>query len=367
MGTIGAAARLTEVKKEVSFIGKYMSMTGLYALSHFVVDFSCAFFIFSELSGSLQWPLCLLLYNIFAFAMQMPLGLLAEKMRMTRTLAALGCIIIAASPFITVFPLLFCSFAGLGNALFHIGAGRDVLIGRKSTYSALGLFVSPGAAGIFLGTLAGKTAEVPTIVVSGILIVLSTVIFFFIPVLWDEKRMVIPVRTGPIHGKGEADKLLILMLLSLFLVVCLRSYVGMTLSFPWKSTGNKVLYLVIAVVCGKAVGGILADRFGPLKTSFASFFLCSILFLFYRQPFCGVLAVFLFNMTMPITLGGVSNVLKSNPGFAFGLLTFGLFIGVIPVFLGAENALSIPYGFTAACITSAVLMFYGFKGPVHAD
>jgi len=297
----------------------------------------------------------------------MPLGLLADKMRMTRTLAVLGCMIIAASPLIAAFPLLFSSIAGLGNALFHIGAGRDVLIGRDNSYSALGFFVSPGAAGIFLGTLAGKADAIPAVAVSGILIAFAAVIFFFVPALWDENRMVIPVQTGPIFGKGEAGKMLVFMLLSLFLVVCLRSYVGMTLSFPWKVTGNNALYLVIAVVCGKAVGGILADSFGPLKTSFASLFLCAILFLFYREPFCGVLAVFLFNMTMPITLGGVSNLLKSSPGFAFGVLTFGLFFGLIPVLLGLENALSIPYGFTAACIASALLMYYGFRGPDHAD
>lgn len=351
----------------MSRIGKYASMTGLYAVSHLAVDFSCAFLIFSILSGSLQWFMCLLLYNFFAFAMQMPLGLLADRMRMTRTLAALGCVLVAASPSLAAFPLVFSSVAGLGNALFHVGAGRDVLIGRNGSFSSLGIFVSPGAAGIFLGTLAGKAGTIPTLAVSGVLIAFAAAIFIAVPALWDESRMTIPKQTGPIFGKGEAGRVLIFMLCSLFLVVCLRSYVGMTLSFPWKGTGNYALYLLIAVVCGKAAGGILADRFGPLKTSFASLFLCGVLFLFYRQALCGILAVFLFNMTMPITLGGVARLLKASPGFAFGILTFGLFVGLIPIFLGTENALSIPYGFTAACIASAVLMYYGFREPGHAD
>jgi len=351
----------------VSHIGKYATMTGLYALAHFAVDFSCAFLIFSELQGSLQWLLCLLLYNFFAFAMQMPLGILADKMRMTKSLAALGCIIIAASPFIAAFPLAFSAIAGLGNALFHIGAGRDVLIGRNNRFSAVGIFVSPGAAGIFLGTLAGKVNLIPTLAVSAVLLVFATVIFFAIPILWDDNRMIIPEQTGSILGEGESGKILLFMLGSLFLVVCLRAYVGMTLSFPWKSAENNVFYLMAAVVCGKEAGGILADCFGPLKTSFASLILCGILLLFYTVPLCGIFAVFFFNMTMPITLGGVSNLLKSNPGFAFGILTFGLFVGLIPVLLGAKNAINVPYGFTAVCIASVVLLYYGFRGPDHAN
>ena len=50
------------------------SVTAAYSLAHFAVDFGCAFAVCSACAGD---SLCFLLYNFCAFALQMPLGLLA--------------------------------------------------------------------------------------------------------------------------------------------------------------------------------------------------------------------------------------------------------------------------------------------------
>jgi FSR family fosmidomycin resistance protein-like MFS transporter len=244
-------------------VRKFAVMTGLYSFSHFIVDFSCAYLIFSKLSGSGKWVLCLFIYNFFAFALQMPLGIVADKINRNRAFAALGCVLIAFSPVLAFSPVIFCSIAGLGNAFFHIGAGRDILQGSGKRFSALGVFVSPGAIGLYLGTLCGKGDILPLAAVVTILAAVSVIIWFVIPQLSEMHVMtnsVINVKAFISHGLG-------LMLMCLFLVVCLRSYVGMTLSFPWKGEGHFALYLVIAVFCGKALGGILADRVGPIKVS----------------------------------------------------------------------------------------------------
>ena len=47
----------------------------------------------------------------------------------------------------------------------------------------------------------------------------------------------------------------------------------------------------------------------------------------------GILALFLFNMTMPVTLYLLIRRLPSYPGFSFGFLTFGLFLGFLPAYL----------------------------------
>ena len=49
----------------------------LYSLAHFWVDSSCALLVFRTMAGREDLALCLLLYNFCAFALQMPLGLLA--------------------------------------------------------------------------------------------------------------------------------------------------------------------------------------------------------------------------------------------------------------------------------------------------
>lgn len=337
-------------------------MTGLYSLSHFIVDFSCAYLIFSRLSGSNQWLLCLFVYNFFAFALQMPLGIISDSINRNRVLAALGCLLVAAASTLTFSPVMLCSVAGLGNALFHIGAGRDILQGSNGRFSALGIFVSPGALGLYLGTACGKGGRLPLAAVICVLATVSVIIWFVVPRLCEKHE----VTNSAINIKAFFSRGFGFMLMCLFAVVCLRSYVGMTLSLPWKGEGHFGLYLIIAVVCGKALGGILADFFDPIKVSCASLFLSALLFLFFRTPACGILALFFFNMTMPITLGAVARILPNSLGFGFGILTFGLFIGLIPTLLSAQNYLTLPYGYTVACIISAGLLYYGLKERAYA-
>jgi len=335
---------------------KFAALTGLYSMSHFIVDFSCAFIIFSKVSGSEQWLMCLLIYNFFAFAMQMPLGLVADKIGRDRFFAASGCMLAAFAPLFAAAPFLLCAAAGLGNALFHIGAGREILCGSRKRFAALGIFVSPGALGIYLGAMLGKSGALPMLAVLSALAVCAGVILLAVPSLNESKENRCITGEKPNFRSAYA-----FMLLCLFLVVCLRSYVGITLSFPWKGEWHYALLLVLSVVLGKALGGIVADRFGAIWVSFASLFICAALFLFYKLPACGILAVFLFNMTMPITLGAVRNLLPQSPGFGFGILTFGLFLGIIPVLTDMKSFLVLPYGYTAVCIVSACLLYYGLK------
>ena len=63
----------------------------LYSLAHFWVDLSCALLVFRTMAGREDLALCLLLYNFCAFALQMPLGLLADRLDRNGTLAAAGC------------------------------------------------------------------------------------------------------------------------------------------------------------------------------------------------------------------------------------------------------------------------------------
>ena len=52
----------------------------LYSLAHFLVDFLCAYMIFRKTHESTLFYTGLLLYNFCAFAVQMPLGILADRL-----------------------------------------------------------------------------------------------------------------------------------------------------------------------------------------------------------------------------------------------------------------------------------------------
>ncbi len=329
----------------------------MYSLAHLIVDFSCAFLMFSRIANSPQWFLCILLYNFCAFAMQMPIGLLADKINRNAIFAAAGCAFVALSYSLGNLFLLSAIIAGLGNGLFHVGGGIDVLNVSKEKSSALGIFVSPGAFGLYLGTLFGKKGELPSILIVVILLAIAAAI---LAICYKGKGSFIS-DNAPVSFKDMNSPAFMLAVISLFMVVCLRSYVGMLLNFPWKAERSWGIILICAIVLGKAGGGILADKIGSVKASILSLGLAAFLFMFSQYPVAGILAVFLFNMTMPITLWAMARILPGAKGFSFGLLTFGLFLGFIPVYLGLNPILHTSIGFAIASLVSLVLLLAGIR------
>ena len=321
-------------------------LLALYAAAHFWVDLSCAFLIYRAVASSAQFVLCLLLYNFCAFALQMPLGLLSDRLDRNSAVAAAGCIVVAAA-YLSPLPLLTSVIAGMGNALFHLGGGIDTLNVSEKKAAALGVFVSPGALGLFLGTLWGKGDSAPLLLAPAILILMAAAILLL------ARRTFPALRSGnaPLDLSGR-----FLPLLPLFLVVVLRSYMGMNQSFPWKSTGQWAVVLTAALVLGKMAGGFLMDVTSPRIASALSLGLAAVLYLFSGVPLLGTLAVFLFNMTMPITLWAAARTVPGAKGFAFGLLTFALFLGFVPSWLGLPSLLTQPWTYSAAARLSLLLL-----------
>jgi len=326
------------------------TMLGIYSAAHFWVDLSCAFLVFRTLMDAETLPLCLLLYNFCAFALQMPLGLLADKFDRNGLVAALGCILVALA-YLSPLPLLTAVVAGCGNALFHLGGGIDVLNTSQAKAWALGIFVSPGALGLFLGTLWGNGLTVPLwLAPAGLLLMTAVILLPYRNFFGSLRSGNAPCDTTPVNGFAP--------LLPLFLVVVLRSYMGMNQTFDWKSTGHWAVILTVALVLGKAAGGILMDRWGPRKTSAITLTGAAVLYIFCDMPILGTLAVFLFNMTMPITLWAAAKVTPGCKGFAFGLLTFGLFVGYLPGWMGLPSILTSPAAYALVALVSLALLWF---------
>ena len=318
-------------------------LPALYSLAHLWVDLSCALLLFGPLSGAPSFALYLLLYNFCAFALQMPLGLAADRLSRGGGLAAAGCCLTALA-YCSPLPLMAPLTAGMGNALFHLGGGMDVLRAGGERGAALGVFVSPGALGLYLGALWARGGSALLWTAPAGLLVLAGAI-------WLLRRSAAPSRAGgrrPLPAGGYG------VVLPLFLVVVLRSYLGMNQSFAWRGQGRWALWLTLALALGKAAGGFAMDRLGPRRASAVSLVLAGGLYLASALPLPGTLAVFLFNMTMPMTLWAVARVLPE--GFAFGLLTFGLFLGFLPSYLGWPSLLAGPASYAAGALVSLLLL-----------
>lgn len=330
--------------------------TAVYSLAHFVTDFSCAFLIFASVAHTDGLPLKLLIYNFCAFALQLPLGLIADRLNKNSLAASLGCVFIALSFAFSQLAFAPVIISGVGNALFHVGGGLDVMNSHPGRFSGLGIFVAPGAAGIFLGTLLGKRYP-QTLFAAPLLLCIFAVLML--------TAVYIPNRSfrsanEPVNFSNAGNVRSVFALICLFAVVVLRSYAGMLFGFVWKK-GVLAAVFMLGVVFGKAAGGIIADRLGQALTCAVSLGAAGILFLFSGNAACGIAAVFLFNMTMPVTLGIASHILKGAKGFSFGLLTFALFTGCLPEFMGFELFSGSGAVYCALSFMSLILIMLGIR------
>ena len=72
----------------------------------------------------------------------------------------------------------------------------------------------------------------------------------------------------------------------------------------------------------------------------------------------GVMGLFFFNMTMPITLYLAADILERYRGFAFGILTFAIFIGYLPAYFGYRTCT--PALFAGIGFCSLILLEAGY-------
>ena len=321
----------TEILELKHGVQKHWKMISIYSITHFFVDFACAFLMFFHISNTSEWYTSLLLYNFCAFAMQMPIGIIADKLNRNHLFAAAGCVMIAAAYGLTSLPLVAAIVLGLGNGMFHIGGGIDILNISEKKSSALGIFISPGAFGVYFGTILGRTGASLTLPILIALLIAAGMIFTM-----NRERVHTGTNVPNASFSPEVPPKLFIAVICLFFVVCLRSYVGLAIDFPWKNTGYWGLAIVCASAFGKVLGGFLSDRYGPAKVAALSLGLAALLFLLPQIPVAGVPAILLFNMTMPITLWLIARMVPGAKGFSFGLLTFALFLGFLPVYLGTD-------------------------------
>lgn len=356
----------------------------MFTTIHFFVDITCIFmmtaFLIPSLPDRTVWLWCVILYNFFAFAFQLPAGAAADRIGKPAAVSAFGCLLIAASFLLTRFPAEAAVIAGMGNACFHIGGGISVLKISERKAALSGIYVSTGAFGVYL---APKLAAVRSAVFMGIPFYLCAAFIMMILMLicaaalalGFAKNMAASQDNKNIKKKSDCSLnyesgcvsyvFKFTAVLCMTFTVCLRSYVGTILNFDWKSNGILGLLFVLGIVFGKIAGGIVGDRFGWLETSSASLCISAIMFIFAPSfPVCGILGVFLFNMTMPVTLTALANIYPQNQGLAFGMTTFALFIGIIPSMFGAIGAIifSFKIWLTICVFVSAAALAAGLKG-----
>ncbi len=340
------------------FMKTIASNLSVYSVMHAVIDMMTIAVLFSVLKnqiGSIAELINLvILYIVIAFGLQAIIGYATDYLKSPRAILLSGCVLIAISVIeFSYLPVAAVILAGLGNALFHVGAGSISLNLTPKKASAPGIFVSTGAIGVLVGTILGKSGQfVAWPFVLTILILCFSVLIIKKPEMNYNKE---EIKSSKV---GYFQIILILILLS----IAIRSLVGVAIIFPWKTNIDLLIALTLAVVLGKGLGGLLADKFGWLQVAVGALVL-SIPFLVFgaNSPFIAIVGMFLFNITMPVTLVVISNILPGRPGFAFGLTCLALMLGVLPVYFGLGQFLSRELSIFIIILISSVALFYGLR------
>lgn len=327
----------------------------LYGLTHGLVDAACGAVIFAiphdRSLDAAGFVLLVVLYDVLAFAMQPMAGFAADRLRSPSKAAAAGCLLTAFAAMLIKWPAAAICLAGVGNALFHVGGGIICLNLKSDSAGLAGAYVAPGAMGLFIGILLGKGGHFTS--------------WIFVLMLITASMLILTTKYPEIEystGKGSKPEHFGIILTLLLASIAIRALVGLSLDFPWKSDVSLLAGFTVCVVLGKALGGVLADRLGWVRTSVTGLIISAPLLAFGAgNPYTAMVGIFMFNLTMPVTLGAVSKMFPGFTGFAFGLTALALIVGSLPAFTRLKPVLGGEYIIFSIIMASGFMLFLGLK------
>ena len=321
-------------------MGKIIKSMGIYSICHFIVDFvSCIFvlgvvsnFCFDEngLFSNDIYILEVILYNFFAFAFQVPMGFIMDKLKLYKYVGILGFLIIGIC-YIWGFgnPIILSSLVGIGNGLFHLEGGVNAFENSKGKAFLNGFFVAPGTWGIFFGTFFHSQLAITWVPL--ILIGLAIILLLFVQrdkveyVESEQKKIKESGRMFRIH-----EILSIVLLIGVSIIV--RSIGGGAIKYTWKPANLLWIGIMYTgfVFLGKMLGGFIGDRIGLKKTALGALILaCISLLIGFNVPTFGYLGIFLFNIPMSITLLLLEKCNTKYLATMVGSNTLFLFLGYL--------------------------------------
>lgn len=299
-------------------------------VAHFVVDAICVASVLRTApprgaiaSSALAFVLS---YDLLAFAGQAPLGWLVDRTAARKSAAFAGVLLSALALALgSQAGLAVIALAGLGNALFHVGAGAIVLASSQSRAAPAGVFVAPGALGLGLGIVLGRALPQTPL---WPLFFAAVVACVAVAVVSDRRRdLPLPDTDLPASRVAAIFALLVFS-------VAVRSLAG-SVGCDGCPRGMFLLVAVpLAAFAGKLSGGFLADRFGFADVSVAALLASAPLLAFADGSLWLALpGLLVFQLTMPVTLAAAYRALPRRPALGFGVLCVALVGGTLPAYV----------------------------------
>ena len=291
-------------------------MLPILTMTHPLVD-ACSMSVLA--AGGMSWSR-ILVYNAVAFALQLPLGIVLDmRPGLVRGGFVAGTSLVCAATLAAAFGangwgvlVVVC----LGNAIFHLTAGKHVLEAHGGRSGPIGLFISTGALGLLAGKLGVEHAA--SVCLPTFAALLATCV-----VIAGGTRSCASVT-------GETPVVPVMILAGLFVLVAWRSWAGLEATRLTATEGMSLVLAGAAVTWGgKAVGGYLAERLGRWTVTVASVcgsaalaFVCSP-----QNALAWLVLLFVAQLATGPVLSLVYDRMDGKGGTAFGLNCLGLFAG----------------------------------------
>ena len=301
----------------------------LLNLQHFLVDAICLACIMGTVKSqfditqerqAIVLALLIVLYNTLAFCTQWTTGLCCDILQNDRAVHPVYTLFLLAGADICHWsPIVGIILIGIGNSLFHVVGGRTIIRHFGSKAAPLGLFVAPGALGVYFGTIFHNCLWLYciTLLLNAIAIMkLQKGETESIPLTLEQSENETP------HIKSQTA----IVILVLFCVIC-RAASG-SVSLPGKQFTAPWLWMPVAFVfLGKCLGGFLGDSIGICLVGTIALLLGTICLAFGHSHITFLVGQFLMNLLMPLSLYILTQILPNYPGLAFGIAASVLFPG----------------------------------------
>ena len=304
----------------------------IYFYIHFIVEVVCFFYLSRVTNNSLVVWFIPFIYDGLAFVPQSLIGYISDK-NPKINMGILGVICLMIAYLFFIFSNLICIsliILCLGNCLLHVSGAEATLKSSNGRLSPSAIFVAGGSFGVITGRLLATTSLHPMFLMIPILSMIPFILLSNIDI--EDKTSA--DEFDYVHKKRNPY----LVVFIAFLVVIIRGYMGYGIPTSWNKTIIQTIIFYFTMGIGKALGGILSDKFGIRKVAILSTLL-AIPFLCFgdNHMMISLIGVMFFSMTMSITLAILVSVLKKTPGLAFGITTIGLFLGTFPIFFIKVN------------------------------
>lgn len=307
-------------------------LVGVATMLHFLVDglcLCCAYLLTTPFTLP-HLADVFITYNTIAFLTQPLTGYMADKFnnRHWMLIAATTCLSIAVllTPLFIPVTNEVSAFAiavllGIGNSLFHVWGGKQVVIQVGNDIRALGMFVSTGVFGLSVAIVFWSWVLLYVFIIA--ICVLTTAYILI------DTRQSYTTTTVSQHIRQHVKVSPFLVVVAVIAFVMLRSYIGTGLTST--ATGPLVILATgLTAMLGKMAGGWIALRCGLMLTLAVMATTALVCILSGNTALVVILVgLFTINCTMPITLFLANDALRGREGFAFGLLAAALMPGYL--------------------------------------